>query len=407
VGKYSRQLVVWTGLAVVASLVACGVPGAGAPPARATQAAASIWPARWPVAGADAKGIVRPVDAPGGLTGFRLEGGLRLAPRADELAAATALVGEENAARVRWEGDGAWIYRPRAQALRPDRAEYFVFVSGRGEPDGSIPVERTWFAYLAPEGSARGVALLMPGLFGTPQNSLELCARRLRAQGWGVLRMMSQPSRFNERVEFMLDAAEPDTAGARMAAVMEERGAECAYAVEGAFRHLAGGHSELATLPRIAVGMSGGAMTLPTVAAREPEKYAAAVLIAGGCDFFAIARETTYVYLVDSVRFRWTPAEPSEAQIAAIDAAYLARAPLDSYHTAAALRGKPMLMIHGDHDMAVPARLGDVLWERLGRPERWVQTAGHEEVFFKLPAQMDRIMEWIGAHTGVRPDSGR
>jgi hypothetical protein len=54
-----------------------------------------------------------------------------------------------------------------------------------------------------------------------------------------------------------------------------------------------------------------------------------------------------------------------------------------------------MLMIHGDHDGAVPSAQGDLLWEQLGKPERWVQTAGHEEVFFKLTSELDGIMAWI------------
>jgi fermentation-respiration switch protein FrsA (DUF1100 family) len=55
----------------------------------------------------------------------------------------------------------------------------------------------------------------------------------------------------------------------------------------------------------------------------------------------------------------------------------------------------PMLLIHGTRDLAVPAHLGDLLWERLGRPERWSEEAGHEEIFMRLPQQIERLVGWI------------
>lgn len=380
-------------LAAALPLAACAVGGPPATPASNPAIAPDAWPARLP-------GKVIPIDAPCGLAGFRFEGIFQPRPTDIELQQAAELVGAENMSRVRFEGDGSFIFRPKPgkPSGRLPGPVYFVFESA---PPGApvIPIQRTWFAYHEPSGPMRGVALLMPGLFGTPQAALDQITSKLRAHGWAVLRMMAQPSRFTERVSYRLDLGNPDTQVARVAYDTDDRVAECAYAARAALAHVGKLHPDVARLPRIAIGMSGGAMTLPTVLACEPEKYAAAVLIAGGCDFFAITRETNYTFLVDSVHYEWTPAEPTPEQVKALDAAYLAHSRLDSYHTAAAIRDKPILMIHADHDGAVPAHLGDLLWERLGRPERWVQTAGHEELFMKLSAQMDRIMEWIGSNT--------
>src|SRR6185369_16186080 len=132
--------------------------------------------------------------------------------------------------------------------------------------------------------------------------------------------------------------------------------------------------------------------------ALEPDKYIAAVIIAGGADFYTISDLSNYKYLINAVDFTYRPAPPTDAQHADLVKHYLDITPLDSYHTAAAIRAKPILMIHGDHDGAVPAATGELLWEQLGKPQRWVETAGHEEVFIKLAGQMDQIMQWIADH---------
>jgi hypothetical protein len=337
---------------------------------------------------------------------MRFEGAFQPRPDATELQQVADLLGPDNSQRAKFEGDGSFVFRPRPGKASDGGPDYFVFISAEDEGQTN-QIQRTWFALYQPTAPIRGVALLMPGLFGTPVSTLEMFTTRLRAQGWAVVRMMSQPSRFTERVTFDVDLANIPAAAERIARATDDLAGECGFAVKAAFEYVGQQHPELANLPRIAVGMSGGAMTLPTVVAREPGKYAAAVIIAGGADFFAITRETNYTFLVDSVHFQWKPAEPTDDQIKALDAAYLARANLDSYHTADALRGKQVLMIHGDHDLAVPAHLGDLLWERLGKPERWVSSAGHEEVFMRLPLQMDRLMAWIDEHTRAAAPASR
>jgi predicted esterase len=266
------------------------------------------------------------------------------------------------------------------------------------EPDspGLLQIRRTWFGVYDSLNSdgARGVALVMPGLFNTPEPIIEYVVKALQERGWVVLRMMAQPSRFTERVEFAINPDRLDDSARRLAGEMQDRVAECAFAAQAAFGHLLSRRPELGRLPRIALGMSGGAMTLPTVVAREPEKYAGAVLIAGGADLYAITSESNYRAMIGSLTYKWLR-PPTEAEKDQLDRLYLEHATLDSYHTAAALRGKPVLMIHGTHDGAVPARLGDLLWERLGRPERWSEEAGHEEVFMRLPQKTGRILEWL------------
>jgi pimeloyl-ACP methyl ester carboxylesterase len=364
------------------------------------------WPARRAVEGGG-YGIVRELPAPHGLRSYRQNGPIAVPLRGVEREMAEALVGAEGLERAEAGSSGSFLFQPvRAEGAAPQPGpRHLVFMSATSGDRTSI--RRTWFAVLEPEGEVRGAALLMPGLFGTPEPVLKLFTTRLRAEGWVVVRMMAQPSNFTDRRMFELSAALDLKQIAEFARDADDRAAECAYAVEAVFKFLEGETPALADRARIAVGMSGGAMTLPTVVAREPGRYAAAVMIAGGCDFLALTNETNYTMLVDAVRVQWTPEDPTPEQYRAIDGAYLAAVTLDSYHTALAMRGKPMLMIHGEYDAAVPSRLGDLLWERLGKPERWSEPAGHEEVFIKLPPRMDKIMEWVRAAAAVGPESGR
>jgi len=395
----------------LAILLAAALQIAAAPASRRAPAAdpgaiaPAAWPARHVVQGhPDARGVIRTLDIPG-LVGFQPGIGLLIKPSQADLADARALIpgdGDAQEPMVAFEQPGSFVFRATTRPGKPPHAElWFVFVSAR--PSDAEPpaprIERTWFGYYAPaEGvDPRGLALLMPGMFGTPEPILNLFISRLTAQGWGVVRMMAQPSRFTQKTVFKVDTADPAAAAGSIAAEFDQRSAECAFAVQAAMEFVARERPALAPLPRIAVGMSGGAMTMPTVLALEPERYAAAVMIAGGCNYLAINEESNYRMLIDAISLQWSPGAPTDDDRARLDSLYLERSRLDSYHAAAALAGKPMLMIHGDHDGAVPARLGDMLWERLGKPERWVQVAGHEEVFMKLPAEMDKIMEWIAA----------
>src|SRR6185295_16415023 len=111
---------------------------------------------------------------------------------------------------------------------------------------------------------------------------------------------------------------------------------------------------ELKRMPRIAMGFSGGAMTLPTVVAREPERYAAAIMIGGGADFWLLTARSNYTRFIDAARVSWTGRDKTAADERAVDDLYLRTSPLDSFHTAAALSGIPVLMIIGANDLAVP-----------------------------------------------------
>lgn len=386
------------------------------------------WPARLPLA--KDGGITLAIEQPREVWDFRQ---VRLGPlgaASEEVANAKAALeaagmqfdAEKVASMVDFEDAGSFIVRFGERrrggfARRTPGDEQFLIetlspapASGT-EHEASPRLERTWFAFYAPKASKnvtaanapseRGIALVMPGIFGTPEGTLESTVASLRSRGWFVLRMLAQPSRFTQRVTFTVDPEASDEGmdakGAEIAAVLTGRAAECAYAVQGAFQHILKEHAELAGLPRIAIGFSGGAITLPVVVAREPDKYAAAVLVGGGAHYWLINAHSTYADMIAAISIDWTKAPTLEQRRRVADA-YLRHAPLDSFHTAAALRGKPTLMIQANADSAVAAVLGDVLWERAGRPDRWIRPGEHLPLFISLIKDLPAINDWLDGH---------
>ena len=101
----------------------------------------------------------------------------------------------------------------------------------------------------------------------------------------------------------------------------------------------------------------------------------------------------------------WTQ-EPTTQQLRTLEDAYLRQASLDSYHTAKALHGKPVLILQATQDLAVPSPLGDTLLQRLStaesKPERELLPGGHEALFAALPMQFPRILDWIDKHVPVK-----
>jgi hypothetical protein len=64
-------------------------------------------------------------------------------------------------------------------------------------------------------------------------------------------------------------------------------------------------------------------------------------------------------------------------------------------------------MLSGELDLIVPAHTGDLLYNALGRPERWRYPAGHIVLFLGLPLQADRVVNWIEGVVARNPNLAR
>ncbi len=389
-------------------------------PAGALQQEDSRWPARW--AGPDIpdapKGVIVPSEhRVAQLRQAHLGRFHQLRTSETEYRHAEALaraVGFDDGFRFEPEGPGSLVFLPPVEDADPDRpgqpggeAEVFVFVSAQ-ETDESTPddprvaIERTWLALYDPTTpEPRGTVVLIPGMLGTPQPIIEGMVRTWRASGYAVLRFLSHPSRFTERLEIEVAPGQEEAVGRRLARVYDQRTAECAYAADAALDRVFAQRPGLADKPVALVGMSGGAMVLPSVYAYAPDRYNAAVLIAGGVNFLRISALSNYADWIDAVVLDWDPDDPADTgrptpeRLERVSNAYLAASRLDATHTAPELARVPALVLHASRDRAVPAETGDALWRLLDTPERWVFNVGHEMIFVMLPTQAGRIQSWL------------
>src|SRR5262249_9522724 len=122
-------------------------------------------------------------------------------------------------------------------------------------------------------------------------------------------------------------------------------------------------------------GFSAGALAAPTIAARLHDRVSAMILVCGGANLLDITLRSTARRSAVQITIAGRPL--SGAHTRALAAQSLARVRLDPWHTAPYCADIPTLVVHGSTDRIVPADTGEVLWQRLGRPERWTCAGGH------------------------------
>ena len=263
-------------------------------------------------------------------------------------------------------------------------------------PDGTTAIlQRGWVAcYEHPE--PRGVAVLAPGMFGTPRYIIEEWTAALFDRGWTVVRLLAHSSRFTERVVFDLsDRRSARACAEEVAGVIDLRLWGCGYTLEAALRTVEMETPELRTLPRVAFGLSGGAIALPALVGWEPDRYRAMVMVAGGADFMSIASTSAYAPFIAAAQFRANGRKVGDERRAAVAELYRELSRFDPYGLAPRVEAVPKLLLHGEFDRAVPAAQGDLLWQRFGQPERWSFPVGHERLAVSLPSQFDRMLDWV------------
>ena len=389
---------------------------AGSSVASEESAEAQIWPSRWG-GHVDQRGVVIEMDPATPLRPVhysRYHQGRSTPEAYSDVGRLATAMGIEDSFKFKAEGPGSFIFVENSidpQEVKNPPRLMFKFISARNAPHDTteieddvdfVAIERTWFTYRDPKPGKemRGVVVLLPGMFGTPEPIVNATENYMVNSGFGVLRMLSHPSRYTQHLVLPYLDGRTDSIAKQAALSADQRVAECAYATDAAIKHVLSNVDGLEEQPFVLIGMSGGAMALPSVYAYTPERYDAAVLIAGGANFLRIMIESNYRDWIDAILIDFDPlsdelGRPDPGLVENLSDRYLEHTKLDAYQTAPLLREIPTLILHATKDRAVPAATGDLLYDRLGRPERWTYPLGHELIFASLPMQIPRIDTWL------------
>jgi hypothetical protein len=184
-----------------------------------------------------------------------------------------------------------------------------------------------------------------------------------------------------------------DALGAQIALAVDDALAGGAYSAESVLGYVKSQRPDLQGIPIVVIGFSAGALAAPTAVARVRDQIDAVVLIGGGCDLFMLSQGS--VFIDGGIRIRCGEEKVSKETLDRIDDAYLRASRLDPYYTAPLLRGIPVLQVHATSDDWVPYKGGEILYERLGRPDRLSIAGGHQMLFYFLPGQAKKIADWV------------
>jgi hypothetical protein len=225
--------------------------------------------------------------------------------------------------------------------------------------------------------------------------------QKARDQGWNVLACsIGMDSRMPEQI--VVD----ERGSTRLAQRIDDHLADRAYAMEALIAYVEQHSPELIVGPRVLVGMSAGAIALPTVAARIGAVDAAVVI--GGGEHVAeiIACSPLFGKHIELVDVQYKIVKKGDCTthlLPCVDAqkrtefahAVLQKSKLDPHYTAAALRETPVLMVQAKYDHIVPTAAGEAMYETLGRPERWQYRTGHIGLTLLMPWKADYVLDWM------------
>lgn len=241
----------------------------------------------------------------------------------------------------------------------------------------------------------KGLAIVLSPL--TNQNYLQPVIDELQSRGWALLVQRRIVFALTEPGQSTTDMPSSnshiDPRPQAMARVLDANLADQAYAIEAALAHWRRIYPEVLKpeTPTVLVGFSLGAIVGVTTAARMRDQLDAAVFVGGG----ALAGPV----LVSSQVFRNPDGtltyDIPEQRMPAFELDYLAASRLDSYSTAPWLKDLAVLQVDGATDGTVKPRYANILWERLGRPERWTIDGGHAWLFLTMDQLAPDIVDWV------------
>ncbi len=264
--------------------------------------------------------------------------------------------------------------------------------SGAWTADRSDLMDGSRIAVSLPDKPPRAIVLFLPGLAGARPKALMDWARR---SAMAFIEVKSSAMDTPRGPLHIGSTADLPAAADALAADVDQRLAETAYAAEGALEFFQAEHPQLRGLPVVLVGASAGALAAPAVTIRLDKPVAAVVMIGGGCDIYMISQRTNLSKTL--LPIQWGP-RTSYLDEARLDSLYRERTRLDPLVLASQLVRVPVLNIFATMDDFVPTPAARELQERLGHPDSVTFTTGHIGMFLALSGDDHTVPEWIDKH---------
>lgn len=277
---------------------------------------------------------------------------------------------------------------------------------------GEVPADSVLFdireaSPFAPHG-VRGIILWFHSLGGLTFE--EAAIAEMQKRGWHVV-VSTFPWGMQADLNLILTEGSVDATARIAARSVDRRMAMGAYGAEAAVGYMQSCTPALAEKPIVVWGASAGSFVAPAVAARLGERVKAMILVGSGANLMEVSQKSTFFDGGVRLSFPTTgekkSKEEDEARQAALKAEFLAayanETKLDSLAVGSHLRTMPALMLHGVTDEIVPAKVGDELWQLIGRPERWEFSLGHQALFWRLSSQRIALADWLDVTLPAAP----
>lgn len=287
------------------------------------------------------------------------------------------------------EGVTYYTQNPLAEWIR-DSKEYIALPSPRNEPLGTV----IWFGGIGPSWKLemaaqvdvvkQGFALVAAAesvltqfarlrvrLMPIPTDPNEYIKLRLAAFGEAVSKQYSRVALFeNAKI-----------AGESLARELNQSVIDSASGAEPVLQWLELRQPSLQDRPLIVIGCSGGVPAALAFASRNPDRLAGLAIIGGFEDFETLLRTTD---LNDGEpTIHWRDDTPLPEQEREFSQSFASTCKVDPGDFARTISTDRVLMIQGRFDTLV--------WESLGRPERWKFFGGHRLLFWRLSSYGNEI----------------
>ena len=268
---------------------------------------------------------------------------------------------------------------PEMSALLPDELHAIHI-----ESDGGIVYRASWNINKNP----RGLVIILCGLGGM-QHSSKTLGHGLLQDGWAVVYLYTVLNVPKYRMNIELDSQNPS---ADMIKLFDTKYCQVIAATKAIHTRMEKQLPSLQNTSLALIGISAGAINTPAVYYEMRDEVDAIILIAGGANMFDIVQEGAFT------NWKFTNADGkkfSTDELRVMNELYLNTPSRDPYHLAPILPRDTTLIIHAKWDAVVPASNGDLLWERAGRPERWVYPSGHLGLFMTFDWHTHDIVQWL------------